>query len=87
MNWFNTHFRQANLLHYFRGDRAPSPVKRQHESGDDMPYTPPCGDECHSSQMQFGWEYPWVKDQREPQSGVLDAGLDGNGPAIDLTYF
>jgi hypothetical protein len=58
------------------------PEGSQSEAGQDMPYTPPGGDECHASHMEFGWEDLWIEQQYQSQPGILYACFYGYGPSV-----
>src|SRR5690554_6748170 len=66
----------------FYGSTAP--VEGEHQSRHDVPDAPPGGNEGHSSQAQLGGEDAGIKNQCQSESGVLDTGLDGDGPAVQL---
>lgn len=55
-----------------------------------MPYSPPCGDYEHSSVVgpcSCVREDVRVEKKYESESGVLDTGLDGDGPSVLIWQF
>ena len=56
---------------------SPRPERRHAQAGDDMPDTPPCGNNGHTTQTLKKAEY-----QNQTQCRVLNAHLDGHSTYI-----
>ena len=56
--------------------------RRDRQSGDNVPDTPPCGDHEHSAVGRETGEYGGPQQEHESEPGILDTGLYGQGPAV-----
>ena len=47
-----------------------------------MPDAPPCGDNEHTTVLQFGWEDVGVEQEDQSEARVLDTHLDGDSTTV-----
>lgn len=65
-----------------RPEGEPRPVSGQAQPGDDMPHPPPGGDEGHAPDGHVLGKDQGIEEEGQGQPRILDAGLDGDGPAL-----